>query len=292
MTEVYSCVICDGPIRFLRTALVAPFLAQRIWGKTRQSVQLVECPSCGFRFYNPRLDEEEADRLYAGYRSSEYQKMRQSFEPWYTATFNANLASPSSFSKRRRNLAAILQQHLPPSAKIGRILDYGGDRGDLVQELIPGSTAFVYDISGVAPVEGVTATADPLNCRADLIINSNVLEHISYPRRLVADIMRAAPAGGFVFIEAPSESPFGGDRLLRRFAQMGIVALARPRLAFSILRPASLYLMHEHINYLNEHILIRLMKSFGSKILAHGRYASAEQSGKGVMVWVLGTGRP
>jgi hypothetical protein len=87
--EASNCVICDGAIRRLKRALVAPFLAKRIWNRTPFCVDLVRCESCGFMFYNPRLDDDDLRRLYLNYRSEEYQQMRHASEPWYTTKFNA-----------------------------------------------------------------------------------------------------------------------------------------------------------------------------------------------------------
>ena len=190
MIEASSCVICEGEILPLKEALVAPFLAARIWQRPPFCVNLVQCKACGFMFYNPRLDAAEEGRLYAGYRSEEYLRMRHASEPWYTARFNADLASPDSYELRRRTLAAILRQHTA-KREIRRVLDYGGDHGDLVRGLVSEAAAFVYDISGVPAVEGVTSTTDPAACKADLVINSNVLEHVGFPRRLVGEILQA-----------------------------------------------------------------------------------------------------
>ena len=288
MIEVSKCVICDGGIRRLMRALVAPFLAWRVWNRQPFCVDLVQCSACGFEFYNPRPDETETGRLYAGYRSEEYRLMRHAFEPWYTKKFNAGLSSAGAFDYRRRALAAVLRQHIG-DREVKRILDYGGDRGDLVRGLFDGAAAFVYDISGVPPVEGVVATADPAGCQAGLIINSNVLEHIGFPRLLVEDIRKAAPAGGMVFLEVPRESPLDLRRILRRAAQTGIVFLTRPALALSVVRPASLYMMHEHINYFTERSLTALMRSCGFSVIAAGAYGTRGRAGEGGMAWCLGT---
>ena len=287
MTGVSSCVICGGAIRRVKRALVAPFLATRIWGRAPFCVDLVRCAACGFLFYNPRLDPAEEARLYGGYRSEEYQRMRQASEPWYTERFNADLASPASYELRRRTLREILRQHIG-SRKIRRVLDYGGDHGDLVQGLFDGAEAFVYDISGVAPVTGVTATADPSSCGPDLVINSNVLEHVAYPRRMAQEVLKTVPPGGLAFLEVPSETPFGLPRIARRIAQIGIMSLMRPGLALSVVRPAGLYLMHEHVNYYTERSLGALMSAGGCEVIASGSYAVDVRSGKGTMVWCLG----
>ena len=181
MNEVTVCVICDGPIRHVKRALVAPFLAKRIWNRKPFCLNLVKCEACGFMFYNPRLDDDELQRAYGGYRSKEYREMRHKSEPWYTEKFNAELASDAHYASRRAKLAPIFQQHLQ-EYKIKRVLDYGGDRGDLMLGLFGNAELLVYDISGATPAPGVHATSDPTTCSADLIINSNVLEHVGAPQ--------------------------------------------------------------------------------------------------------------
>lgn len=250
-------------------------------------MSLVKCNSCGFIFYNPRLDDADLRTLYSNYRSEEYRRMRHSSEPWYTRKFNADLASLEQYKVRRAKLAPILKKHLGQH-KISRILDHGGDHGDLVVGLVEGAEPYVYDISGVGPAAGVTITTDPASCKADLIINSNVLEHVGFPRALVTDILQAAPDGGFVFLEVPCEFAAGFSRKLRRTAQIGIMAAYRPLLARYLFQPAALYMMHEHINYFTEHCLTELVRECGGSVLASGTYFSSARSGSADMAWCLG----
>jgi SAM-dependent methyltransferase len=74
---------------------------------------------------------------------------------------------------------------------------YTLDRGDLVNGLLEDAVPFVYDISGIPAVEGVTSTSDPAGCKADLIISSNVFEHVSFPRDVLGEILRVTPRGGY-----------------------------------------------------------------------------------------------
>lgn len=284
MVDASQCVICGGAIRRQKRALVAPFLARRIWNRDAFCVELVECSSCGFLFYNPRLDDADLGELYRGYRSPEYQQMRHASEPWYTPKFNEDLASVASYEMRRANVGAILRKHLG-GRRIERILDYGGDRGDLVAGLVDGAEAYVYDISGVPAVEGVTAIDDPAACQADLIVNSNVLEHVGFPRVLVSEMLRACPANGLLFIEVPCETPFGASRIVRRIAQVGLMTLMHPSLAPHILHLSSLYMMHEHINYFTEQSLTTLLQASGGTVLASGSYASSGRAGNADMAW-------
>ncbi len=135
----------------------------------------------------------------------------------------------------------------------------------------------------------MTSTTDPAGCNADLIINSNVLEHIGFPRLLLTEIFEAAPKGGLVFLEVPCELVFGLARVSRRLAQIGVMAFGRPALARYVVHPASLYMMHEHINYFTEQSLTALMRSCGGTVIAAGSYHSMGRAGKADMAWCLGS---
>jgi hypothetical protein len=287
MIEVSACVICDGPIRKLKPALIAPFIAWRIWNRDPFCIHLVQCQSCGFVFYNPRPDDAELAREYIGYRSPEYLQMRRSFEPWYTARFNADLASPAHYQSRRAKLAPIFQQHLRHRA-IHRVLDHGGDHGDLMLGLFGDAQLFLYDISGAAPAPGVTAVSDPASCRPDLILNSNVIEHVGFPRTLVRHIFDAAPPGSLVFLETPCENALGLRRILRRLAQIPFMIAATPRLARHILQTATLYMMHEHINYYTEQSITTLVQNCGGRVIASGFYPLSSRASSEGVVWCLG----
>ena len=286
MIEVSTCVICEQPIRCLKKALVAPFVAERIWKKPPFCVDLVKCDACGFMFYNPRLEDEELQREYAGWRSDEYFKMRNSFEPWYTTKFNEDLGSARSYENRRALLGSSVRKHVG-QRKISRILDYGGDHGDLIKGLFDGAELFVYDISGATPLQGVTPTKEPASCKADLIVNSNVLEHVGFPRVLVGQILEAAPKGGLVLVEVPCEFALGASRIARRIAQVGLMSLRRPSLTPQLFRPAALYMMHEHINYFTENSLTTLMRSCRSTVIASGAYPYSGTAGTADMAWCL-----
>lgn len=288
MIQVIQCVICAGAIRRLKRALVAPFLARRIWNRTPFCVDLVQCQSCGFKFYNPRLEDSELGVFYKGYHSADYQQMRCASEPWYTEKFNADLLSDRFYGYHRDALKPVIQQ-LIGDRKTQRILDYGGDRGDLVANLIEGAETFVYDISGVEAVEGVVAVTDPASCKPDLIINSNVLEHVGFPGQMMNEMFKIAPKGSLVFLEVPLESPFGTKRIVRRLAQIAVAAVTRPALARHVARPASLYMMHEHINFFSEQSLQALMSHCGGTVIASGSFPIFSPGGEATMIWCLGS---
>ncbi|MGC2211308.1 MAG: class I SAM-dependent methyltransferase [Candidatus Korobacteraceae bacterium] len=270
---------------------MTPFLAQRIWQRKPFSVQLSECGDCGFAFFNPRLEPSEENRLYSGYRGPEYQEMRQSFEPWYTEKFNAGLSSPESFLHRKKLLGALFHERLGLGGRsFENVLDFGGDRGDLIDGLVPATRKFVYEISGVDPVAGVEALRSLEECRQqrfDLIITSNVLEHVGSPRGVIEQVASISGPETLVFNEVPYESVTDLRTRLKRVAQAGWLAVARPGVAWRIAGPGMLTLMHEHVNYYCPRSANRLMEICGFKVLASGVYDLTEGFLGEKMAWIL-----
>jgi 2-polyprenyl-3-methyl-5-hydroxy-6-metoxy-1,4-benzoquinol methylase len=270
--------------------MVAPFLARRIWDGRAPEVRLVECRSCSFLFFNPRLEPEEEQKLYTGYRRDEYQQMREACEPWYTEKFNNQLVKPEALAGRREKLRPILESQLAGIAQ-PKILDFGGDSGDLIAHLLPGARTFIYDISGVEAAPGVERCRDLSECKAqgfDMIVCSNVLEHIGQPRTIMDQIREIAGPQTKVFVEVPFESPFRAQLLLRRMAQWGVLAMTRPSIAVKMARPRMLYPMHEHINYFNARSLERMMEVSGLPGIASGASVFPGMVGGLTMGWRVG----
>jgi hypothetical protein len=289
MKSVSSCVLCEGDIRRRARAVAAPFLAKRIWRRPAFPVDLMECRRCGFLFFNPRLESSDEAALYYQYRSDEYQQMRYSVEPWYTKKLNQGLFDPAYMDTRRAKLTDLFRKSLGP-VQVRKVLDFGGNDGELVRGLIAGAEPYVYDISGVTPVEGVQRCADLDDCRAhqfDLIINSNVLEHVGFPREVLGRIGAAANPDTLVFLEVPYESPFSLESLLKRAVQGCVLMLTRPGVALSLLGPGALCWMHEHVNFFNPNALQQLVTACGWTSVDAGVYEVAPSTGKGMMTWCL-----
>ncbi len=291
MIQVDHCVVCGGALAPHRRGVVTPFLAQRIWQRKPFPVMLSDCSVCGFQFFNPRLEPAEEASLYGGYRTPEYQKMRQSYEPWYTEKLNLSLASPEAWRHRIQLLHRLFHERLALDGRIfGNVLDFGGDRGELIAELVPASCRFVYEISGVPPVAGVESLHSIEECRRyrfDLIVTSNVLEHVGSPRDLIAQLASIATPETLVFHEVPYESVSDWSTRLKRLAQAGLLAVARPGVAARVLGPGMFNLMHEHVNYFSPRSLDRLMEVSGFRVLDSGDYVLATGLLGARMAWNL-----
>ncbi len=271
--------------------MVTPFLAQRIWQKKPFSIALSECSDCGFMFFNPRLEPSEENSLYSGYRGLEYQKMRHSFEPWYTEKLNASLSSPEAWQHRKGLLASLFRDKLNLGGRqVEKVLDFGGDHGDLIADLVPASRRFVYEISGVNPIAGVEPLRNMEECRQhrfDLIVTSNVLEHVGSPRDVIAQIASIATPETLVFNEVPYESVTDWRSRLKRLVQGGLLTVTRPALASRVLGPGMFNLMHEHVNYFSPRSLGRLMEVSGFQVINSGDYTLCTGLLGARMVWNL-----
>jgi len=285
---VERCVICESEISRNTTGLVAPFLAERIWRRQAFAVQVARCGNCGFIFFNPRLEDHEAKLLYDDYRSKPYQQMRFHHEPWYTEAFNRSLSDEKIMVSRRELLQSIVTEHAGPAA-IDTILDFGGDQGQLIQDLAAAGK-YVYDISGVEKRPGIVGISDFEGClarRYDLIVCSNVLEHVAFPQKLVSQMRQLAHPGTLIYLDAPAESPFAFSSIAKRIAQMLIVCATRLHDALAILRPSAIYLMHEHINFFSPKSLATLAERLDFQVIASGQYGMNGPLLGGSCIWCL-----
>jgi hypothetical protein len=272
MIQAKHCLICGGPITSQKRGLVAPFLAHRIWNGRPFPAQLAGCAICNFMFFNPRLEKYEEQRLYDNYRSKDYQEARFKYEPWYTESLNRNLGAPESVVHRRNFLISVLARYADLQ-KAESVIDFGGDRGQLI-ETLPITSKFVYDISGVSACRGVTALADFEEClaqRYDLIVCSHVLEHVSHPKDIIGQMSRLAHAGTRLYLEVPLESPAAFKSKIKRIVQALVLAFARPGVAVNILGPGMLYIMNEHVNFFTDKSLRALASEAGLETVASGR---------------------
>ena len=295
MQSVSNCVICHAPISKSSTGVTAPFLARRIWNAPSFPVKLMHCGGCGFKFFNPRLDGDEEKRLYADYRSEEYQKSRQSYEPWYSKSFNEGLSAPTGMKVRKDTLRRVLSPHLA-GLQIRTILDFGGNRGELIEDLIPNTERYVFDISNLETLPGIGHLRGEEDCKGhqwDLVICSNVLEHVGDPQRTLEDISEISNKGTLIFVEVPQESPAGPKNIAKRLTQLAILMVTRPSVALRLCRLALIYLMHEHVNFFCPKALRHLVNSLHWEIVEDGQYEiSSYKFGiyrvtSGTMTWCL-----
>jgi SAM-dependent methyltransferase len=275
--SIESCPGCGGDKFDERPAIVAPFISSYVLGSPPEPSVIGSCLSCGLVFYTRRYTVEEIKRLYHDYRGEDYFRARHRFEPRYTRQLNAAIGGPSDIAARQRIYCETLAAHADPDA-IETVLDYAGDRGQMM-EGGPGRKLFVFDISSVAPVSGVTSLSESeLEGREfDLVLLCEVAEHLSAPREEMRRVVRHIKPGGLIYVEVPSEHfdirriPRGGwyRSYLSWLARAPLLLFildqwsSAMQVKFGIMPPLGFVKQHEHINFFTVASLSRLLGESG-----------------------------
>ncbi|HVJ94469.1 MAG TPA: methyltransferase domain-containing protein, partial [Labilithrix sp.] len=276
---------------------MSPFIASYVLDTGPEPTRLLECNGCGFRFFEDRLTSSEADRLYAGYRGDRYFRERNRHEPWYTRKVNDGIGGDDDVIRIRRDtLARFLRQHADVGS-IDEVLDYGGDRGQLIPQGI-GRKQFVYEISDVDSVSGVTriGSMDELRERRfDLVLLSHVLEHCSEPDRVLEEVRALLRSNGsLLYVELPFEraslkwlgksDTYGSylEALRRVRPLLTAVDLYSTvfRTKFDTLPPLGFAKLHEHLNYFDTKSLGNLLERKGLETVALERHVLRSSLGR------------
>lgn len=209
--------VCCGSIRLDPSpSVLMPFIAHRIFGwvpikitkewglrtipegTTYVPCNSLFCRDCGLSFLDMRFDDEEMQRLYSDYRGNEYLAMRLQYEPDYQDRNDRRVAGCEYMP--------VVEEFLRPHLRFPvSILDYGGDTGLNAPFINHRTTLHVYDIGNKPVLDGVAKDTSSLDARYDLIFCSNVLEHVSYPIKVLHDITTRMDVDTVLYIEVPAE---------------------------------------------------------------------------------------
>ena len=251
------CPCCHGREIARSPAVLMPFIAARVFGWEPVAVTAdwglrdlapgqaysicatLACADCSLLFLDIRFDEAELAALYVDYRGPAYSALRERFEPGYERR-NALLNAGSPY------IPAIERFLEPHVGAAPRLLDWGGDTGINTPFRGRARLHHVFDISQKPVVEGAVRVgqADIEAGSYDLIVSSNVLEHVPDPVGLVRAMAAAMTADTILYIEVPHEDA---------------VRLIPERAA----RAAAKRHWHEHINFFTPEALDALLVRAG-----------------------------
>ena len=278
---VNECPCCASQDLQRWPAIVSPFIAAYACETEPGRCNLCECRSCSFRFFDSRLTDAEAQRLYAAYRKDRYFEARHSYEFWYSRTINDGIGSDAEeISSRQKNLTAILGER---SHSISTVLDFGGDRGQFIPERI-GSERYVYELSNAEPVKGVVRLTSIEGRQFDFVMLAHVLEHCSEPGQILHALKPLGHVKTLFYFEVPFERPSLGwagkgnwqkrylDTLLPAKPLLQLVDLYSTvaRVKFDLIPPFGLQKCSEHLNFFSEKSLQKLLDSAGFELLDSG----------------------
>lgn len=212
------CLVCGSNRILLKPTKISDFLVAKIFGEDEvvknYNVNLCHCEECSFSFYDRRLTDEESSRLYDGYRGMKYQKIREKYDCWYTEKINNAMNHDSmALKEQQRVIKKMIKENIPTNIKAA--LDYGGNQGETLTELIGTDEKYVYDISGVdtkGGVKGIKDYDELYKYNFDFIMCNMTLEHVSYPKEFIKLLYDIGSAETYYYVEVPSENPFKKDK--------------------------------------------------------------------------------
>jgi hypothetical protein len=258
-----ECVCCGGRDLSKCPAVLMPFVAARVFGW--EPVEITEawhlrdiklgmaysvcntlkCNACGLIFLDIRFDDAEMSALYRGYRDAEYTDLRTRFEPDYGMR-NQGLVAGYDYIP---HVERFLRERI---GRVGSVLDWGGDTGLNTPFRREVAVHHVFDISEKPAIEGAerVENADAIANDYDLVVLSQVLEHVSFPGDVVARVVEAMGPQTVLWVEVPYEA-------VVRDAVDSEHAYLRKRH------------WHEHVNFFTEAALSRLLEGAGLRVDEH-----------------------
>ncbi len=231
-----DCLICSC-LTDSKPARIAPFLSHYCGlGTTFTNTRY--CAQCDLAFFQRRLTDNEAKRLYTNYRGEKYTRERLNIEPSYERfiePFNDHLSF--IYTERVRDYVDFLDV-FPELESPSTVLDFGGD-GSIPARVFPGSKVSIDDLSA--------GTTDSSYQKYDIVFASNVFEHISDPVPLLRNVAQKVADEGILFIDVPAPSRASLHETLLWQERYG----------------GELFEMHEHINHFSRRSLRLLIEAAG-----------------------------
>ncbi|MFN7883189.1 MAG: class I SAM-dependent methyltransferase [bacterium] len=199
------------------------------------------CNDCQLLFLDIRFDDKEMSRIYSGYRNEEYVALREHYEPGYRSR-NELLNKGVTFL---HEVEAFIRPHLRGKPAV---LDWGGDTGKNTPFKNENRQLDIYDISGKETILGARRVSKEVlsKCTYDLVVCSQVLEHVPYPADVLNEIRDCMGKDTLLYIELPHED-------LMKQATTNLVSSKRH--------------WHEHINFFSKSALERLLSRVGFEVL-------------------------
>lgn len=244
-----SCVCCGAVKIDASPAILMPFISDRVFnwlpfeideslglrtikqGNAYALCNSLLCKNCHHLFLDMRFGGEEMEKLYQDYRGEWYVKQREFYEPGYR---EKNEALGKGYNYREK-IEWFLKPHIKNNPTI---LDYGGGSGinTPFRETI---RADIYDISN---------KTSPSRSQYDLLICSNVLEHIPFPAEVLKKISWYMDKTSILYIELPHEN------LIRESLYLDKVNTKKKH-------------WHEHINFFNSKSIVEMLSRAKFNIL-------------------------
>ena len=274
-----NCLICGSSNIETIDTVVSDFVMARINSRftpgSNYKTKLCFCRECSFAYYDYRLNKEEEYNLYKNYRDESYQKTREYYECWYTKKVNEIINSDEIALKEQQDLIKSMLFNITDK-EIKIALDYGGNEGKSFVDEIGTRKKYVYDISGIKPVNGVETISNHLDLKSyryDFIMCNMLFEHLSYPMVDMKKLWDIGDEDTIFYIEVPSENPFikGSKFSLSKNLKLAFNPTYNfyklAKYYFKIIQGPFMP-MKEHINFFTEKSLKKMLEMSNFKAIA------------------------
>lgn len=276
-----DCICCGCDTLASSPAVLMPFVANRVFGHTPIEITSnwgmrdlksgtsytpctsLQCQDCGTLFLDYRFNDDQMAALYTGYRDDVYTQQRDGFEPGYAETVAHDYTQRHAYIT---DVEAWLAHLLPARPAV---LDWGGGDGSNTPFLGRGRI-HIHDISGTNVVDGAERILPEQvgEHEYDLVVCSQVLEHVPSPLNLIREIIPALSQQTLLYVEVPHES------LMRE--NPGDLKLATLKRHW-----------HEHVNFFTETGLGRLLERTGLQVVDKHFQSYKNGSRKGKIIGFL-----
>lgn len=261
-----ACVCCNSRNIKSTSAVLMPFIAHRIFNhspvliKKKWKLTSIKsgsmayslcntlfCLNCNLIFLDMRFDKNELRALYHNYRDKDYENLREKYEPGYKL-INKIQNLPINYVKK-------IESFLKPLVKSKiKILDYGGDTGNNTPFKFKQNIIHIFDLSQKKSSHENIKIINKKNLlkKYNLIILSNILEHVSFPVIILNEVKKLMDLNSILYIEVPLE------KLLTKVWKTDIQnhQIYKNKIYW-----------HEHINFFSKKSLNILLETVGLKII-------------------------
>ncbi len=241
--------VSPHPLKELARKIGRP--VRRLFSKVFSKEAYLEmqiCMTCSFLQVKHLIPEDWIMRLYLDYRSDSYNRERIRYEPSYELIAERVGVEEVEVTNRVKAATDFLIGRL----QVGQdftMLDYGGADGRFLPD-IP-ARKFVYEISDIAPVQGVTRIAEKEELGLYSYVHlAHVLEHVAQPLKLVREVLGRVQPGGYLYVEVPQEIPE---------AKLSSLRESKPKIELGV---------HEHINGYSTSAVTKLFEAVGLELVA------------------------
>lgn len=197
-----KCIVCECEDCTYDLAHFAPFLQERMFLEKQVETKLIHCLNCDLYFSDYRPNDEEMARLYSGYRDELYVSQRMKYEPSYC---NERNNDEQVLVNRKKRVVDFLSPYVDYE-KVVNLLDYGGDKGQVIPEVFCHTNKYVYDISGNPTLPGITLLSNIDNVKEiewDLVMCMQLLEHVSDPVNVIKILNDILRKDSYLYVELP-----------------------------------------------------------------------------------------